>query len=220
MSKPLEMAKRVTLPGVTLTILIVFLAVVMVRIAFQDTSIPIASDDTGAAAGANERLLQMVQWSLTTVLGLGLVLVGINWFQTNRDRNEIKALEQRLQEAISDFETRVSRLQEASDAAEETLIQYETERLLRSGDGVGTSSIDYCLRQAQEETDPRRQIALAKLAMKYASGPHAISGADYQALQQAIPFLRQLDPNLAADASQALLKDSKMAAALPETERA
>lgn len=65
---------------VTLT---VFLGIVMVRIINMDTSVPVSSTDIEAAARTNERLIQIIQWAITTVLGLERVMNLVDWCHGN-----------------------------------------------------------------------------------------------------------------------------------------
>lgn len=79
-------------------------AAVVMLIAFLITMILLKGSDIGSPAtpqcaliAANERLLQMVQWTVGTVLTLGGALIGLNWYQgEKRYEHDRRVFEEKL----------------------------------------------------------------------------------------------------------------------------
>lgn len=91
------------LTSVFLITVIVLLGVILIRVIFIDSDIPVSSAGAEVAAVANERLFQLAQWAIGSVLTIGIALIGFNWVQTNRDREEVN-------EAMNDVEQRTLNL--------------------------------------------------------------------------------------------------------------
>ena len=79
-------------------------AVVALWVGFLITMILLKGSDIGSPASAqsaliaaNERSLQMVQWTIATVLTLGGALIGLNWYQgEKRYEHERRIIEDKL----------------------------------------------------------------------------------------------------------------------------
>lgn len=82
----------------------VFAAAVVIWIAFLITMVLLKGSDISSPAtaqsaliAANERLLQMVQWTIATVLTLGGALIGLNWYQgEKRYEHDRRVFEEKL----------------------------------------------------------------------------------------------------------------------------
>lgn len=70
----------------------VLLALVFRGVLFAPTSIGSPSSESDALIRANERLLEMTKWTISTILILGTGLIGLNWYSNEhryaRDRAE------------------------------------------------------------------------------------------------------------------------------------
>lgn len=72
-----------------LIIVSTLLGVILWRVIFTNADIPTSSSSAEATAIANERLFQLAQWATSSVLTIGIALVGFNWVQNRREREEL-----------------------------------------------------------------------------------------------------------------------------------
>jgi hypothetical protein len=218
---------RAPAPTLVLLILAGSLCVVMVRIVFTDTAIPTVSSDVEAAARSNERMLQMVQWSLATVLGLGLALIGINGFTTTRDRVEIAELESRMQDTITRYEAqtasvndRIAALDEALWPHERQLLWDEYYKMRQNQQGQMLSTPSMVARMFRElDTDPKRKRAAAEFMVHGLMDHHPNTVEAHDALVEVLPALEEYDPALANRAYHYVTRDLELAPTVPESER-
>lgn len=214
-------AARGLIPGTALVVLTIFLGIVMVRIVQMDTSIPVSSTDVEAAARSNERLTQLTQWTLTTVLGLGLALVGVSWFQSTRDRNEIAMLELELKSSIREWEAQLRDLRESSEELTDRFLAIELESSLRSRrstDGIG--AVAYCIREFDRAVPgSAMQRVTAHAIVKYGKLTELNTVPTHHALRDVLPRMKEYDPVLAVEISEILLRDLRVAPTRPESER-
>jgi hypothetical protein len=76
--------------------------VVMFRIAFLDTNKGWRTSEAAATASASEAVMQMAQWTITTVFAIGGALIGLNWYQSEkRYEHDRQVFEDRLTEKIN-----------------------------------------------------------------------------------------------------------------------
>jgi hypothetical protein len=64
--------------------ILVWIAFLISLIVLKGTDIGTPASADAALIAANERLLQMVQWTIGTVLTLGGALIGLNWYQSEK----------------------------------------------------------------------------------------------------------------------------------------
>lgn len=98
------------------------LGVVLLWIGFLITMILIRGSDVGTPSGesqalirSSERMLQMAQWTIASVLTIGGALIGFNWFQNQRDREDIRVAQKEVSilvestpDQIADLEFRIN----------------------------------------------------------------------------------------------------------------
>jgi len=78
-------------------VLIALAASLIVRILFSSIHIGSPATESEALVRSSERLIQMVQWTLSTVLIIGGGLIGLNWYSNeHRYREDKAALEERF----------------------------------------------------------------------------------------------------------------------------
>lgn len=203
-----------------LVVLTVFLGIVMVKIAFTDMTVPVSSTDVEAAARSNERLLQIIQWVLATVLGLGLALIGINWFQSTRDRAEIHELESELRTRIAEFDNRLVTLQSTSDTLEARLVKFELRYAIDDQGFFSFGSVAYCIQAFQKaEAGSIRKRASLEEAIRYAQKARVNTDGDHNALLSALEEIRSYDRGLAGEVSGILGRDMMEGRLLPDDKR-
>lgn len=221
LSEAKRSSARGLLPSIMLVVLAIFLGIVAVKIVWMDTSVPVSSTDVEAAARTNERLLQVIQWALTTVLGLGLALIGINWFQSTRDRSEILELEKDLHASITEFEDRLAQLNKATDAIELKLKRQELRESIRLKQKASMLPSVVLFIDAFEGAPPgsllQRAAAEEVIDVAERSNPNTVKG--HQAMVAFLPILRAFDPTLALDLAEIITRDIIKAKALPPEER-
>lgn len=79
------------------------------RIVLAPVEIGEVSTESRALARANERVIQMFQWMISTILLMGGGLIGLNWYQSN----------QRYERDKEDIERRVVRLEQIEERIRE-----------------------------------------------------------------------------------------------------
>lgn len=168
------------LPSVTSFFLIVATALLFVlifRVVYTDTDIPVSSTDAEATAVANERLFQLAQWTVGSILTIGIALIGFNWAQTQRDRAEIDGAIARIDEVAADLNKRQAEFQ--SDI-ESRIKQLEISVLFSWDANLG----ERLLQEARRETHPLeptpsyfiRKFRIPKISYAYkSSGPMGVS---------------------------------------------
>lgn len=85
--------KTVLLWGVIAAMLVLTISL-LCRILFSSVQIGTPASETAALTRANERLLEMVKWTVSTILLVGGGLIGLNWYS-----NEQRYREDRRREA-------------------------------------------------------------------------------------------------------------------------
>lgn len=221
---------RAPLPSIMLLALTVFLGLVLYQIATGDTSIPVASNDLEAAARANERMLQIVQWSLASILGLGLALIGINWFSTTRDKAEVRAIERKLESTIAQYEELTSTVNDRLLELDRTLWPLERkaiwEDILDLYQDAGERSVPRtCVQVFRDAGDDhkRKRAAIELLLdspMRHTTKDNWPNTADsHDTIVQLLPEIQQFDLQLAIDAYFILCRDLELLSQVPESER-
>jgi hypothetical protein len=197
------------LPSVAIIVLIAFLIVAMIQILSLDTSVPVSTTDLEATARANERLLQMAQWTLTTVLGLGLALIAINWYQSTRDRSEISEIEHELRHAAQEYENQLSELMEGADElwrrmAEQQLNNMVLTAVMEGRDDNSVASYARLFRAFRDDQVFARAAAEGLIAVARTG---EISDAVIGTLRQILPELKGFDPGLALGVAEIIAED-------------
>lgn len=78
------MVSKRTLLGVIGVAFVFWVFFLITKVLLTSTAIGTPSTEQAALIAANERLLQLVQWSIGTVLTLGGGLIGLNWYQSEK----------------------------------------------------------------------------------------------------------------------------------------
>lgn len=78
------------------------------RIVLAPVEIGEVSTESQAVGRANERVVQMFQWMISTILLMGGGLIGLNWYQSNqryeRDKEDLHRIEGRAQQVLTSVE--------------------------------------------------------------------------------------------------------------------
>lgn len=202
------------LPSVTSFFLIVATALLFVlifRVVYTDTDIPVSSTEAEATAVANERLFQLAQWTVGSILTIGIALIGFNWAQTQRDRAEIDGAIARIDEVAADLNKRQAEFQ--SDI-ESRIKQLEIAVLFSWDANLG----ERLLQEARRETHPLeptpsyfiRKFRIPKISYAYKraysqlvlqradveANRNALIAQEIELLQAFLPELLNFDPSL------------------------
>ncbi|MGI8485841.1 MAG: hypothetical protein ACR2OU_16480 [Thermomicrobiales bacterium] len=107
-------------PALLLLMIAILLAVVLIfRILFAPVEIGAPATESEALVRSNERLIQIVQWTISTVLVIGGGLIGLNWYRDekryDRDRQEVD----RIREEFDRFQNATAR--RVWDISQETI---------------------------------------------------------------------------------------------------
>lgn len=77
--------------------------------------------DTTSAASVNDRLLQLTQWTISTVLTVAIALVGYNWISTRRNaEQEQRVLDKRFAVEKQQLEDQIAKWQNTIEEMEES----------------------------------------------------------------------------------------------------
>lgn len=88
---------KVTANGVGAAAILIWIAFLITMILLKGSDIGSPGTPQSALIATNERLLQMVQWTIGTVLTLGGALIGLNWYQgEKRYEHDRRVFEERL----------------------------------------------------------------------------------------------------------------------------
>jgi len=79
------------------------------RILFSSVEIGTPATETAALTRANERLLEMVKWTISTILLIGGALIGLNWYSSEQRYRTDRANDERR---ILGLEFSIGRMQE------------------------------------------------------------------------------------------------------------
>lgn len=118
--------------GAILLLLLVIAAVKLVfNVVMMDTSLgtPRYVSESEALIRANERLVTMTQWTLSTVLIISGGLLGLNWYQNQKryddDRKDIEI-------SLKEFGDRIAKVESAVDPRMDALLNNHIEALERA----------------------------------------------------------------------------------------
>lgn len=92
----------------------VIVAAILYRILFARVEIKVTANESAAVAAAGGQLVQMAQWTISTVLTLGTLLIGFNWFQNARERTALEATMQDVRDLTENLEERFAALELAT----------------------------------------------------------------------------------------------------------
>lgn len=89
---------------------VLFLGFLLFLILSTGSDIGRPRTESAVLVAANERLLQMVQWTIATVLVLGGAFIGLNWYQSEiryrEDKDEVNETLAEVQELVDGLEER------------------------------------------------------------------------------------------------------------------
>ncbi len=119
-----EWAKEVLFILILLAVLIA-LGVVVFRVLTTDTSLNLipTSDESAAVIRANERVVQLTQWTISTILIVAGGLIGLNWYQNQRryerDKEDLNAFRTSTSHDVAtvrdEFAARLVRLEQQNE---------------------------------------------------------------------------------------------------------
>jgi hypothetical protein len=127
--------------AIALLFLAIFVRIIMADVNLWDRDAVPPDTETAALIAANERVLQLVQWTVSTILVVAGGLLGLNWYQNQKRYDDDKAdlarfrrdIERRYQrdhaeiaQVKRELDARVSR----AEQAQETLAEHHRSHLL------------------------------------------------------------------------------------------
>lgn len=91
-------------------VVLVFVGLLLFLILSEGSDIGRPRTESAVLVAANERLLQMVQWTIATVLVLGGAFIGLNWYQSEiryrEDKGEVDRTLEEVRELVDGLEAR------------------------------------------------------------------------------------------------------------------
>lgn len=85
------------------------IALLILKIAFSSTRIPESSGESEAIAEMAARMADLAQWTISTVLLVGGLLVGLNWYQSERRYEHDRST---VQDELAVMSERITSLQQ------------------------------------------------------------------------------------------------------------
>jgi len=102
-------------------------------ILFKGSDIGTPRTAPAALIVANERMLQMVQWTIATILTLGGALIGLNWYQSERRyQDDKRAVDETLAEVQALRDELEERFKILAEASVESLAQLAMQEIIES----------------------------------------------------------------------------------------
>lgn len=158
-------AKEVLFILILLAVLIA-LGVVVFRIVTTDTSLRLlpANSESAAVIRANERVVQLTQWTISTILIVAGGLIGLNWYQNQRryerDKEELDTFRLETSDDVTQIrttvETRLHRLEQQSAVLAE---QHRDHVLIQAVDDVARAfSVNHAFQVIVSWYDRIREI--------------------------------------------------------------
>jgi hypothetical protein len=147
-----EWAKEVLFIVILLAVLIA-LGVVVFQVITTDTSLNLipTSGESAAVIRTNERVVQLTQWTISTILIVAGGLIGLNWYQNQRryerDKEDLNAFREATSNDVTriggNFATRLERLEQQNELLAE---QHRDHVLVQAVDEVARSfSVNHVL---------------------------------------------------------------------------
>lgn len=127
--------------AIALLFFAIFVRIIMADVSLWDRGAVPPDTETAAVIAANERVLQLVQWTVSTILVVAGGLLGLNWYQNQKRYDDDKTdlarfrrdMERRYQrdhgeilQIRKEMDARVSR----AEQAQETLAEHHRSHLL------------------------------------------------------------------------------------------
>lgn len=100
---------------------IVIVLIILINIVTSPTNLGTLSTESAIVTRANERLLEMVKWTISTILLVGGGLIGLNWYQNER------RIEEKFTEFQSTFIDFTKAQSQRSDQLEKKLSAFQTQ---------------------------------------------------------------------------------------------
>lgn len=191
--------------------LVVWIAFLISWIVLKGSDIGTPASAQSALIAANERLLQMVQWTIATVLTLGGALIGLNWYQGEKryehDKHEFEARVQTLEEQTA---RRLSYLELANTATLEMLTYQGVAQAL--GDPEDLQFVSRSINYFRTSDSVPMRRATATILIEYAkaatgSHPTHFKRSYIPTLRDFIPELSRQFPELGSVLASALASD-------------
>lgn len=136
-----------TLFVLILLAVLVALGVVVFRVITTDASLRLipTSSESAALIRANERVVQLTQWTISTILIVAGGLIGLNWYQNQRryerDKEELDAFRVAISDEVaglrSSLAARIQHLERQSEALAE---QHRDHVLVQAVDDIASAS--------------------------------------------------------------------------------
>lgn len=125
------------------------------------------TDVDQATLASSERLVQMAQWTVTTVLTLGGALIGLNWYQNERRYYDDKAaLERKVNDSIHELSQRLSFLEFVSNAQLQMSVFQAVSN--KTGDPENPSFVFNCIEGYRSASEKPMRSAYASVMRQYA----------------------------------------------------
>lgn len=84
-----------------LATLLLMMGAVLYKILWSSPVVGSPATESMAVTRASERLIQMVQWTISTILLIGGALIGLNWYQSNQRYQNDKETLQRMNDFLT-----------------------------------------------------------------------------------------------------------------------
>lgn len=103
----LQQSGKAILPWSIIVVVVILAGVLLVRILFSSVEIGSPATESASITRTNERLLEMVKWTVSTILLVGGGLIGFNWYSSEQRYKNDRANDERrlgeMEHAISEF---------------------------------------------------------------------------------------------------------------------
>lgn len=104
----------------------IVVAILLINIVSAPSDIGSPATESQAVVRANERLLEMVKWTISTILLVGGGLIGLNWYHSEKRMEEVLATTtQNTQDQIKglrdSLDSRITLLEQLSDRLRESM---------------------------------------------------------------------------------------------------
>lgn len=152
-----------------------------------------ASTANAATIAVSERLVQMAQWTVTTVLTLGGALIGLNWYQNERRYQEDKAsFEQKITARVDQLGEKVRFLEFVSTAQVQMSVFQAVSQ--RAGDPESPDFVPNCVEGYRLANELPIRSAYAQVLRQYAIAASENSPGHYT--RQGLPLLQEFTVEL------------------------
>jgi len=182
-------------------------------ILFRGSDIGTPRTAPAALIAANERMLQMVQWTIATILTLGGALIGLNWYQSERRyQDDKRAVDETLAEvqALRDeLENRLSMLAEASvESLAQLAMQEIVESARRTYSPIRPPVEHYIGILRSEDQNPVHRLAAIRLIVneaRHLKSSGALTGSNAQPFRDVYEDIATRHSGLATELATILI---------------